>query len=107
MESAAGRTSVFVSVLAALAVCGVSATASAHAPAVTGKVVAPTLSRERAGRRHRASCRRPVTSPVPDRALAERGVRITPSTAVPGQFSWIDDRTVQWTPAHFWPAQHR
>ena len=33
-----------VSVLAALAVCGVSATASAHSPAVTGKVVAPTLS---------------------------------------------------------------
>ena len=94
-----------VSVLAALAVCGVSAAASATPPAVTGKILAPALSPasgQVVGIAHPVVVR--FTSPVPDRALAERGVRITPSTPVPGQFSWIDDRTLQWNPDRFWPA---
>ncbi len=97
-----------VSVLAALAVCAVSATAAAQAPAVTGKIITPALSPasgQVVGIAHPVVVR--FASPVSDRALAEQGVRIMPSTPVPGQFSWIDDRTVQWTPEHFWPAHTR
>ncbi|MFC9557384.1 L,D-transpeptidase family protein [Rhodococcus sp. NPDC056960] len=94
-----------VSVLAALAVGAVSATASAQSPAVTGRVIAPALSPatgQVVGIAHPVVIR--FATPVSDRASAERGVQITPSTPVTGQFSWIDDHSLQWTPDRFWPA---
>ncbi|MEW5809937.1 MAG: L,D-transpeptidase [Actinomycetota bacterium] len=53
----------------------------------------------------------PVTvtfaAPVPDRGAVEGSFAVRPGErAAPahGTFSWLDDRTVQWTPAQFFPA---
>ncbi|MBX7434526.1 L,D-transpeptidase [Mycobacterium sp. Y57] len=55
----------------------------------------------------------PVTvtfaDPVADRAAAEQEILVTPAGAADagapeGSFSWLDDRSVQWTPAEFFPA---
>lgn len=50
----------------------------------------------------------PVTVRFPteisDRTAAERSITITTSTPVAGQFRWLDDSVVQWSPAEFWPA---
>ena len=47
------------------------------------------------------------TSPVPNRRAAEGSIAVRPNgTGAPadGSFAWLDDRTVQWTPATFFPA---
>ncbi|MDV3131363.1 L,D-transpeptidase [Mycobacterium sp. 29Ha] len=41
---------------------------------------------------------------VADRVAAERGIAIDTPAEVPGEFTWIGDRVVQWTPQDFWPA---
>ena len=53
----------------------------------------------------------PVTvtfaAPVPDRQAAESSFSVSPADAAgpsAGSFTWLDDRTVQWTPATFFPA---
>jgi lipoprotein-anchoring transpeptidase ErfK/SrfK len=51
------------------------------------------------------------TGTVDNRAAAERSIAIAPA-AIPdpasmpgkGSFTWLDDRTVEWTPAEFFPA---
>ncbi|WP_280401873.1 L,D-transpeptidase [Nocardia carnea] len=43
--------------------------------------------------------------PISDRAAAERAIKITPSTEVPGHFYWWSDKQVRWRPDAFWPAQ--
>ncbi|WP_072690074.1 L,D-transpeptidase [Rhodococcus marinonascens] len=97
-----------VSILAALAVCLVSTTASAATPNTTAKILAPSFlpaNGQVVGIAHPVVIRFPA--PVRDRALAERGVAIRPSQPTTGQFSWIDDRSVHWAPDHFWPANTR
>ncbi len=51
------------------------------------------------------------TGTVDNRAAAERSIAIAPAGApdpasMPGKgsFTWLDDRTVEWTPAEFFPA---
>lgn len=45
------------------------------------------------------------TEPVVDRGAAERAIDITSSKQMPhGQFTWLNDRVVQWVPEDFWPA---
>jgi lipoprotein-anchoring transpeptidase ErfK/SrfK len=39
---------------------------------------------------------------IPDRATAQRAVRITTVPPVPGAFYWISDRDLRWRPEHFW-----
>lgn len=42
---------------------------------------------------------------VPDRANVERALTIRTTPKVNGSWGWIDDRTVMWRPATFWPAK--
>ncbi|MBJ8346477.1 L,D-transpeptidase [Antrihabitans sp. YC2-6] len=42
-------------------------------------------------------------SQIVDRVAAENSVHIAPSTGVPGDFQWVDDRHLQWVPADYWP----
>lgn len=42
--------------------------------------------------------------PVTDHATAERAIRITSSTVVPGHFYWFGNKQVRWRPEQFWPA---
>lgn len=51
------------------------------------------------------------TGTVDNRAAAERSIAIAPagtpdpaSMPVKGSFTWLDDRTVEWTPTEFFPA---
>lgn len=46
------------------------------------------------------------TAAVPDRSAVESSFTVRPADAGPeqGTFSWLDDRTMQWTPAQFFPA---
>lgn len=50
----------------------------------------------------------PVTvtfaEPVVDRAAAERSFAITSPNAPQGNFSWLKNDVVQWTPSGYWPA---
>lgn len=50
----------------------------------------------------------PVTvsfsEPVADRGLAERGITFSAPTVPDGEFAWLDDATVRFTPAEYWPA---
>lgn len=50
----------------------------------------------------------PVTvsfgSPVLDRDAAERGITFSAPTVPDGEFQWLDDATVRFTPADYWPA---
>ena len=41
--------------------------------------------------------------PNVDRAAAEASITVTPSTAVPGHFVWVDDKHLQWVPDDYWP----
>lgn len=44
------------------------------------------------------------TSPVTDRAAAERAIKITAPNHITGRFSWVDTNVVQWKPDGYWPA---
>ncbi len=44
------------------------------------------------------------TAPVGDRAAAERSIRVTSTTSMPGHFEWLESNVVQWVPARYWPA---
>ncbi len=44
------------------------------------------------------------TGPVTDRVAAERAIEITSPTRITGGFTWVDDNTVQWNPAGYWPS---
>lgn len=50
----------------------------------------------------------PVTvrfaGPVGDRAAAERSITFDSPATPDGDFSWLSDDTVEWTPSGFWPA---
>lgn len=44
---------------------------------------------------------------IEDRAAAERSIAVSPtgsSDRAPGEFVWLDDNVVEWTPAEFFPA---
>lgn len=42
--------------------------------------------------------------PVGDRSAAERSINFASPNTPSGQFSWLNERTVQWNPDGFWPA---
>ncbi|KUI37551.1 hypothetical protein AU194_21485 [Mycobacterium sp. GA-2829] len=44
------------------------------------------------------------SEPVEDRAAAERSITVTASQPMEGEFTWLNDRLVEWTPDGFWPA---
>jgi len=44
------------------------------------------------------------TAPVTDRLAAERSIRVTSPSNIPGHFEWLDNKVVQWVPNHYWPA---
>jgi lipoprotein-anchoring transpeptidase ErfK/SrfK len=44
------------------------------------------------------------TTPVTDRAAAERAIKITAPNHITGRFSWVDTNVVQWKPDGYWPA---
>ncbi len=47
------------------------------------------------------------TGAVDDRVAVERAITVAPagnSDRASGSFTWLDDRTVEWTPAEFFPA---
>ncbi len=44
------------------------------------------------------------TAPVLDRPAAERSIRVTSPTDMPGHFEWVRDNIVQWVPDRYWPA---
>jgi lipoprotein-anchoring transpeptidase ErfK/SrfK len=44
------------------------------------------------------------TTPVSDRAAAERGIDIASPSNTTGRFNWVSDNVVQWIPDAFWPA---
>ncbi|MGB0962846.1 MAG: L,D-transpeptidase [Mycobacterium sp.] len=47
------------------------------------------------------------TDAVDNRAATERAITVTPagmSDRASGSFTWLDDRTVEWNPAEFFPA---
>jgi lipoprotein-anchoring transpeptidase ErfK/SrfK len=44
------------------------------------------------------------TTPVSDRAAAERSIKITAPNHMTGRFDWVDNNVVQWIPNGYWPA---
>src|ERR1700753_2752859 len=44
------------------------------------------------------------TAPVSDRVAAERSIRVTSPSNMPGHFEWVENNVVQWVPHHYWPA---
>jgi len=44
------------------------------------------------------------TAPVLDRGAAERSIRVTSPSDMPGHFEWMRDNIVQWVPDRYWPA---
>jgi lipoprotein-anchoring transpeptidase ErfK/SrfK len=102
------RTIRYLFVIGAVALMGLtgSATPSEAAVPVPGSVpgVASVLPAEGAvvGVAH------PVvvtfTAQVVDRAAAERSIRVTSPTNMPGHFEWVENNIVQWVPARYWPA---
>src|SRR5246500_1083300 len=44
------------------------------------------------------------TAPVTDRVAAERSIRVTSPSNMPGHFEWVENNVVQWVPNHYWPA---
>jgi lipoprotein-anchoring transpeptidase ErfK/SrfK len=44
------------------------------------------------------------TAPVSDRVAAERSIRVTSPSNMPGHFEWVENNVVQWVPNHYWPA---
>ncbi|MGE2717058.1 L,D-transpeptidase [Mycolicibacterium litorale] len=43
-------------------------------------------------------------APVPNRSAAERSLRITSPATPAGEFTWLSDSVMEWTPSAFWPA---
>ena len=41
---------------------------------------------------------------IDDRAAAERTFGIASPAAPAGNFTWLNDRVLQWNPSEFWPA---
>ncbi len=41
---------------------------------------------------------------IADRTAAERGIDIASPTVPAGNFTWLNDRVLQWNPSEFWPA---
>ena len=41
---------------------------------------------------------------ITDRTAAERSVSIAAPTVPDGNFTWLNDRVLRWTPSEFWPA---
>ncbi|WP_308204902.1 L,D-transpeptidase [Mycobacterium barrassiae] len=41
---------------------------------------------------------------IADRAAAERRIEIASPTVPVGNFTWLNDRVLQWNPTEFWPA---
>lgn len=41
---------------------------------------------------------------IADRAAAERSIEIGSPTVPVGNFTWLNDRALQWNPTEFWPA---
>lgn len=44
------------------------------------------------------------TAPVPDRRAAEASLRLSSTSTPTGEFTWLSDDVMQWTPGQFWPA---
>ncbi len=87
--------------IAAIALTGTVATGSAGMSAPTD-VVAISPVGVTVGVAH------PVTvtfaGNIEDRAAAERSFGIASPAAPEGEFTWLNDRVLQWNPSGFWPA---
>jgi lipoprotein-anchoring transpeptidase ErfK/SrfK len=44
------------------------------------------------------------TKPVIDRWAAQQSISVTSPANLAGRFDWLDDKTVQFVPAQYWPA---
>lgn len=44
------------------------------------------------------------TAPVTDRQAAEKSLRVSSTSTPTGEFTWLSDDVMQWTPDQFWPA---
>ncbi|MBB3603949.1 lipoprotein-anchoring transpeptidase ErfK/SrfK [Mycolicibacterium sp. BK556] len=44
------------------------------------------------------------TKPVIDRWAAQQSISVTSPANVAGRYDWLDDKTVQFVPAQYWPA---
>ena len=44
------------------------------------------------------------TKPVLDRGAAQQSIGVTSPANVAGRYEWLDDKTVQFVPAQYWPA---
>ena len=102
------------SMLRGLVVLMVTAAAVALAPPPVGSGAAspsstdPRVAMIRPGPGQVVGVGHPVlvgyTGPVDDRAAIERAITVTTSRPLDGQFTWLTDRLVEWTPRSFWPA---
>lgn len=43
-------------------------------------------------------------APIKDRYAAEQAIAVKSTPAMTGKFEWLDNKTVQWVPSHYWPA---
>jgi lipoprotein-anchoring transpeptidase ErfK/SrfK len=87
--------------IAAIALSGSAATGAAGVSTPTD-VVGISPAGVRVGVAH------PVTvtfaGNITDRAAAERTIDIASPASPPGNFTWLNDRVLQWNPSGFWPA---
>jgi lipoprotein-anchoring transpeptidase ErfK/SrfK len=44
------------------------------------------------------------STPIANRRAAERALEVNSAPAMTGKFEWLDNDSVQWAPARFWPA---
>lgn len=94
-----------VAVLAGLAVAGPIATGSAGSAAPVSVAAVSPAPGQTVGVAHPVTVT--FTGPVADRVRAEQSISVVPAGAADdadGSLRWLDDRTVQWTPAEFFPA---
>lgn len=97
-------------VFAAIAIAAVAVTGSVNVAAAAVDTAGPVAQIEPAsgavvGVAHPLTVT--FTAPVADRAAAQRSLRISSSDTPTGQFSWLSEDVVQWTPDQFWPAHSK
>jgi lipoprotein-anchoring transpeptidase ErfK/SrfK len=93
---------------AGIAVAAMGATAPAGVAAVAPAATVSTVASVMPFNGQTVGVAAPIvvtfTSPVVDRAAAERSIRVISHTEMTGRFEWRSDATVAWVPDQFWPA---
>jgi lipoprotein-anchoring transpeptidase ErfK/SrfK len=95
-----------------LVVVGVAAVATAGAApamaAVPGPAALPTVTAVSPAAGEVVGVAAPIevtfAEPVTNRARAEQSIDMSSPRTPTGQFSWLSNQIVQWTPDQFWPA---